>query len=127
MMIDGVRIGGRASVASGAWWFGFGLILLGFSSPLILLLFYLQSFCISLKFFDDLDLINSSQLTKNEFVAVEFGTRLDLHSDYRNDNHVGMDINSIRTADPIQQDVNEIWRLCMWVSQLRLREAHSFI
>ncbi|KAK9057223.1 hypothetical protein SSX86_024590 [Deinandra increscens subsp. villosa] len=49
-----------------------------------------------------LGLVNSSQLTKNKFIAVEFDTRLDLHFDDPNDNHVGLDINSlnsIKTAD----------------------------
>ncbi|KAK9941211.1 hypothetical protein M0R45_017830 [Rubus argutus] len=56
-----------------------------------------------------LGLVNSSQLNKNKFVAVEFDTRLDLRFDDPNDNHVGLDIeslNSIKTADPIQQDVD---------------------
>ncbi|CAL2262900.1 unnamed protein product [Prunus armeniaca] len=55
-----------------------------------------------------LGLVNSSQLTKNKFVAVEFDTRLDLHFNDPNDNHVGLDIESltsIKTADPILQDV----------------------
>ncbi|XP_010252781.1 PREDICTED: probable L-type lectin-domain containing receptor kinase S.7 [Nelumbo nucifera] len=50
-----------------------------------------------------LGLVNSSQLTKNRFVAVEFDTRLDSHFNDPNDNHIGLDIdtlNSIKTADP---------------------------
>lgn len=51
-----------------------------------------------------LGLVNSSQLTKNRFVAVEFDTRLDPHFNDPNDNHVGLDIdslNSMKTADPV--------------------------
>ncbi|KAI3769198.1 hypothetical protein L6452_00298 [Arctium lappa] len=49
-----------------------------------------------------LGLVNSSQLTKNKFVAIEFDTRLDLHFNDPNDNHIGLDIDSlssIKTAD----------------------------
>ncbi|KAK1404962.1 Clade XIV lectin receptor kinase [Heracleum sosnowskyi] len=49
-----------------------------------------------------LGLVNSTLLTKNKFVAVEFDTRLDLHFNDPNENHVGLDIdslNSIKTAD----------------------------
>ncbi|KAI3810274.1 hypothetical protein L1987_19885 [Smallanthus sonchifolius] len=49
-----------------------------------------------------LGLVNSSQLTKNKFIAIEFDTRLDLHFNDPNDNHVGLDINSlnsIKSAD----------------------------
>ncbi|KAK1440261.1 hypothetical protein QVD17_06086 [Tagetes erecta] len=49
-----------------------------------------------------LGLVNSSQLTKNKFIAIEFDTRLDLHFNDPNDNHVGLDVNSlnsIKTAD----------------------------
>ncbi|KAM7492786.1 hypothetical protein LguiA_035707 [Lonicera macranthoides] len=49
-----------------------------------------------------LGLVNSSQLTKNKFLAIEFDTRVDLHFDDPNENHVGLDIdslNSIKTAD----------------------------
>ncbi|CAK7324493.1 unnamed protein product [Dovyalis caffra] len=56
-----------------------------------------------------LGLVNSSQLTKNKFVAVEFDTRLDAHFNDPNDHHVGLDIdslNSIKTADPILQDID---------------------
>ncbi|KAL8129164.1 hypothetical protein V2J09_018319 [Rumex salicifolius] len=42
-----------------------------------------------------LGLVNSSQLTKNRFVAVEFDTRLDEHFDDPSDNHVGLDIESL--------------------------------
>ncbi|KAJ6886420.1 L-type lectin-domain containing receptor kinase S.7 [Populus alba x Populus x berolinensis] len=56
-----------------------------------------------------LGLVNSSQLTKNKFVAIEFDTRLDAHFNDPNDHHVGLDIdslNSIKTADPILQDID---------------------
>ncbi|XP_016483514.2 putative L-type lectin-domain containing receptor kinase S.7 [Nicotiana tabacum] len=49
-----------------------------------------------------LGLVNSSQLTKNKFVAVEFDTRQDLHFNDPDDNHVGLDIDSlisIKTAN----------------------------
>ncbi|KAI4388587.1 hypothetical protein MLD38_000901 [Melastoma candidum] len=55
-----------------------------------------------------LGLVNSSQLTKNRFVAVEFDTRLDLLFHDPNENHVGLDLDSldsIETADPISQDI----------------------
>ncbi|MCE2055174.1 putative L-type lectin-domain containing receptor kinase S.7 [Datura stramonium] len=42
-----------------------------------------------------LGLVNSSQLTKNKFVAVEFDTRQDLHFNDPDDNHVGLDIDSL--------------------------------
>ncbi|KAL1563009.1 putative L-type lectin-domain containing receptor kinase S.7 [Salvia divinorum] len=51
-----------------------------------------------------LGLVNSSQLTKNRFVAVEFDTKLDLHFDDPDDNHIGLDIDSlisIETANPL--------------------------
>ncbi|KAI4307859.1 hypothetical protein L6164_030993 [Bauhinia variegata] len=56
-----------------------------------------------------LGLVNSSQLTRNKFVAVEFDTRLDPHFNDPNENHVGLDIdsmNSINTADPILQGID---------------------
>ncbi|GAB2279810.1 Probable L-type lectin-domain containing receptor kinase S.7 [Dionaea muscipula] len=49
-----------------------------------------------------LGLVNSTHLTKNRFVAVEFDTRLDPHFNDPNDNHVGLDVDSlvsIKTAD----------------------------
>ncbi|XP_057795215.1 probable L-type lectin-domain containing receptor kinase S.7 [Salvia miltiorrhiza] len=51
-----------------------------------------------------LGLVNSSQLTNNRFVAVEFDTKLDLHFDDPDENHVGLDIDSlisIETANPM--------------------------
>ncbi|XP_074367492.1 putative L-type lectin-domain containing receptor kinase S.7 [Apium graveolens] len=51
-----------------------------------------------------LGLFNSTLLTNNNFVAIEFDTRQDLHFDDPNDNHVGLDIHgltSIKTADVI--------------------------
>ncbi|KAJ8765136.1 hypothetical protein K2173_010625 [Erythroxylum novogranatense] len=56
-----------------------------------------------------LGLVNSSLLTKNKFVAIEFDTRLDAHFNDPNDHHVGLDIdslNSIKTADPMLQDID---------------------
>uniref|UniRef100_A0A6N2NCV6 non-specific serine/threonine protein kinase n=1 Tax=Salix viminalis TaxID=40686 RepID=A0A6N2NCV6_SALVM len=56
-----------------------------------------------------LGLVNSSQLTKNRFVAIEFDTRLDAHFNDPNDHHIGLDIdslNSIKTADPILQNID---------------------
>ncbi|KAJ6754060.1 hypothetical protein OIU79_026819 [Salix purpurea] len=56
-----------------------------------------------------LGLVNSSQLTKNKFVAIEFDTRLDAHFNDPNDHHIGLDIdslNSIKTADPILQNID---------------------
>lgn len=55
-----------------------------------------------------LGLVNSSQFTKNKFVAVEFDTRLDLNFNDPSDNHVGLDIdslNSIKTADPTSIEI----------------------
>ncbi|KAJ7960939.1 putative Kinase [Quillaja saponaria] len=56
-----------------------------------------------------LGLVNSSQLTSNKFVAVEFDTRLDSHFNDPNENHVGLDIDSlisIKTEDPILQGID---------------------
>lgn len=56
-----------------------------------------------------LGLVNSSQLTKNRFIAVEFDTRLDLHFNDPDDNHVGLDIDSlisIRTADLMSSKID---------------------
>ncbi|CDP13714.1 unnamed protein product [Coffea canephora] len=50
-----------------------------------------------------LGLVNSTQLTKNRFIAIEFDTKLDSHFDDPDDNHVGLDIDSlisIKTANP---------------------------
>lgn len=49
-----------------------------------------------------LGLVNSSKLTKNKFIAIEFDTRLDFHFNDPNDNHIGLDIDSldsIKTVD----------------------------
>ncbi|CAH1444287.1 unnamed protein product [Lactuca virosa] len=49
-----------------------------------------------------LGLVDSSRLTKNKFIAIEYDTRLDPHFNDPNNNHVGLDIdslNSIKTAD----------------------------
>ncbi|GLT83692.1 hypothetical protein SLE2022_019660 [Rubroshorea leprosula] len=75
-----------------------------------------------------LGLVNSSQLTKNRFIAVEFDTRLDPHFGDPNDNHVGFDIdslNSIKTADPSSQgiDLKSGNRINAWIdykNELRL-------
>ncbi|KAK4744084.1 hypothetical protein SAY87_010396 [Trapa incisa] len=50
-----------------------------------------------------LGLVNSSCLTKNRFVAIEFDTRQDPHFHDPDNDHVGLDIDSlesIKTADP---------------------------
>ncbi|GAB2230415.1 hypothetical protein Droror1_Dr00014680 [Drosera rotundifolia] len=56
-----------------------------------------------------LGLVNSTHLTKNRFVAVEFDTRLDPHFDDPNDNHVGLDVDSlvsIKAADLSQEGID---------------------
>lgn len=56
-----------------------------------------------------LGLVNSSQLTKNRFVAVEFDTRQDLHFADPDGNHVGLDIDSlisIKTANPMLKAID---------------------
>ncbi|KAK6133027.1 hypothetical protein DH2020_033237 [Rehmannia glutinosa] len=56
-----------------------------------------------------LGLVNSSQLTRNRFIAIEFDTRLDLHFDDPDENHVGLDIDSlisIKTANPMLRAIN---------------------
>ncbi|XP_052207444.1 probable L-type lectin-domain containing receptor kinase S.7 [Diospyros lotus] len=56
-----------------------------------------------------LGLVNSSQLTKKKFVAVEFDTRVDSHFDDPNGNHVGLDVDSlisIKTSDPISDGID---------------------
>ncbi|KAF2288949.1 hypothetical protein GH714_022993 [Hevea brasiliensis] len=56
-----------------------------------------------------LGLVNSSQLTKNKFVAIEFDTRLDAHFNDPNENHVGLDIDSldsIKSANPSSQNID---------------------
>ncbi|XP_074292893.1 putative L-type lectin-domain containing receptor kinase S.7 [Silene latifolia] len=42
-----------------------------------------------------LGLVNSSDLTQNRFLALEFDTKLDAHFQDPNDNHVGFDVNSL--------------------------------
>ncbi|GJS68160.1 probable L-type lectin-domain containing receptor kinase S.7 [Tanacetum coccineum] len=42
-----------------------------------------------------LGLVNASELTKNKFIAVEYDTRLDPHFNDPNDNHVGLDVDSL--------------------------------
>ncbi|OWM85881.1 hypothetical protein CDL15_Pgr012131 [Punica granatum] len=56
-----------------------------------------------------LGLVNSSQLTKNRFIAIEFDTRQDPHFGDPGGDHVGLDINSlesIQTADPALQGID---------------------
>ncbi|KAK1430912.1 hypothetical protein QVD17_14022 [Tagetes erecta] len=56
-----------------------------------------------------LGLVNSSQLTQNKFIAIEFDTRLDPHFNDPNENHIGLDIdslNSIVTADCISSGID---------------------
>ncbi|KAL3508361.1 hypothetical protein ACH5RR_027762 [Cinchona calisaya] len=56
-----------------------------------------------------LGLVNSSVLTKNKFIAIEFDTRLDPHFDDPDDNHVGLDIDSLvsmKTANPASLGVS---------------------
>ncbi|KAE8733524.1 putative L-type lectin-domain containing receptor kinase S.7 [Hibiscus syriacus] len=56
-----------------------------------------------------LGLANSSDLAKNKFLAVEFDTKLDTRFSDSNENHVGLDINSlnsIEAADALLQDVD---------------------
>ncbi|KAL9230017.1 hypothetical protein vseg_005418 [Gypsophila vaccaria] len=48
-----------------------------------------------------LGLVNSSDLTKNRFVAVEFDTKLDAHFGDPNDNHVGLDVNSLVSVQTV--------------------------
>ncbi|KAL6553366.1 putative L-type lectin-domain containing receptor kinase S.7 [Orobanche gracilis] len=55
-----------------------------------------------------LGLVNSSHLTMNRFIAIEFDTRLDLLFNDPDDNHVGLDIdglNSIKTANLISRAI----------------------
>ncbi|KAL0328566.1 UNVERIFIED_CONTAM: putative L-type lectin-domain containing receptor kinase S.7 [Sesamum calycinum] len=56
-----------------------------------------------------LGLVNSSQLTKNRFIAVEFDTKLDLDFNDPDGNHVGLDIDSlisVKTANPMLRAIN---------------------
>ncbi|CAN1193994.1 Probable L-type lectin-domain containing receptor kinase S.7 [Linum perenne] len=56
-----------------------------------------------------LGLVNASLLTKNKFVAVEFDTRVDSHFGDPNENHIGLDIDSlisVKTADPLSQGID---------------------
>ncbi|CAI9088209.1 OLC1v1022483C1 [Oldenlandia corymbosa var. corymbosa] len=56
-----------------------------------------------------LGLVNSTQLTKNRFVAIEFDSKLDPHFSDPDDNHVGLDIESlvsIKTANPMSVGIN---------------------
>ncbi|KAL0443275.1 UNVERIFIED_CONTAM: putative L-type lectin-domain containing receptor kinase S.7 [Sesamum latifolium] len=56
-----------------------------------------------------LGLVNSSKLTQNRFIAIEFDTRQNLGFNDPDDNHVGLDIDSLvsfKTANPIHQAIN---------------------
>ncbi|KAL0306251.1 UNVERIFIED_CONTAM: putative L-type lectin-domain containing receptor kinase S.7 [Sesamum radiatum] len=56
-----------------------------------------------------LGLVNSSKLTQNRFIAIEFDTRQNLGFNDPDDNHVGLDIDSLfsfKTANPILQAIN---------------------
>ena len=56
-----------------------------------------------------LGLVNSSQLTKNRFVAIEFDTKLDAHFQDPNGHHVGLDIDSlisIKTANLVSKGID---------------------
>ncbi|KAE8679163.1 putative L-type lectin-domain containing receptor kinase S.7 [Hibiscus syriacus] len=56
-----------------------------------------------------LGLANSSGLAKNKFLAVEFDTKLNTRFNDSNDNHVGLDVNSIisiEAADALFQDID---------------------
>ncbi|KAL8509788.1 hypothetical protein ACS0TY_016851 [Phlomoides rotata] len=56
-----------------------------------------------------LGLVNSSQFTKNRFIAVEFDTKQDLHFKDVDANHVGLDIDSlisIKSVNPMIMSVD---------------------
>ncbi|OMP04230.1 hypothetical protein COLO4_09838 [Corchorus olitorius] len=56
-----------------------------------------------------LGLVNSSDVDKNKFVAIEFDTKLSTQFNDPDENHVGLDINtlhSIKTADAMLQDID---------------------
>ncbi|XP_021771395.1 probable L-type lectin-domain containing receptor kinase S.7 [Chenopodium quinoa] len=56
-----------------------------------------------------LGLVNSSELTKNRFIGFEFDMKLDPHFNDPNDNHVGLDINSlqsIKTANLLSKGID---------------------
>ncbi|KAL4325067.1 hypothetical protein GQ457_11G012350 [Hibiscus cannabinus] len=56
-----------------------------------------------------LGLASSSDFPKNKFLAVEFDTKLDTRFNDSNENHVGLDINSlnsIEAADALLQDID---------------------
>ncbi|KAL2501396.1 putative L-type lectin-domain containing receptor kinase S.7 [Forsythia ovata] len=56
-----------------------------------------------------LGLVNSSQLSKNKFIAIEFDTRQDLHFNDPDEDYVGLDIDnlvSIKTDNSILKGVN---------------------
>ncbi|KAK8318169.1 hypothetical protein V6Z11_A13G154700 [Gossypium hirsutum] len=56
-----------------------------------------------------LGLANSLVLAKNKFLAIEFDTKLDTRFNDSNDNHVGLDVNSlnsIKATDALLQDID---------------------
>lgn len=56
-----------------------------------------------------LGLVNSSELTKNRFIAFEFDTKLDPHFNDPNDNHVGLDVDSLismQTANLLSKGID---------------------
>ncbi|KAL2944988.1 putative L-type lectin-domain containing receptor kinase S.7, partial [Bienertia sinuspersici] len=56
-----------------------------------------------------LGLVNSSDLTKNRFIAVEFDTKFDTYFNDPNDNHVGLDVNSlisIQTTNLLSKEID---------------------
>ncbi|XP_010675950.2 probable L-type lectin-domain containing receptor kinase S.7 [Beta vulgaris subsp. vulgaris] len=56
-----------------------------------------------------LGLVNSTELTKNRFIAIEFDTKLDPFLNDPNDNHVGFDVNSlisIKTTNVVSKGID---------------------
>ncbi|GAB4845943.1 Probable L-type lectin-domain containing receptor kinase S.7 [Ancistrocladus abbreviatus] len=56
-----------------------------------------------------LGLVNSTQLTKNRFVAIEFDTKLDPHFQDPNDNHLGLDIDSLVSIETVDLTTEGIY------------------
>lgn len=55
-----------------------------------------------------LGLVNSSQLTKNRFIAVEFDTKQDLHFNDPDANHVGLDIDSLISIKSVNPNIRGV-------------------
>ncbi|KAF9589298.1 hypothetical protein IFM89_022368 [Coptis chinensis] len=75
-----------------------------------------------------LGLVNSSQLTKNKFFAIEFDTRLDALFNDPNDNHIGLDLESlisIQTADVSSRgiDLKSGNSITAWIDYDNIRKA----